>query len=98
MWSLHVLSPGLTNGVQSQLPTDCSGGHYLPHFDAFENLDPASRGPGDIWVGNRMATAMFYLSDLVGGNTAFPNIGVAARPSRGSAVFWSVVGMRFNYC
>ena len=80
--------------VPSQLTPDCSlctGGHYLPHFDAFENLDPASRGPGDIWVGNRMATAMFYLSDLVGGNTAFPNIGVAATPSRGSAVFWSVI-------
>ena len=31
---------------------------------------------------------MFYLSDLVGGFTAFPNMGVAARPSAGSAVFW----------
>ena len=31
---------------------------------------------------------MFYLSDLVGGFTAFPAMGVAARPSEGSAVFW----------
>lgn len=31
---------------------------------------------------------MFYLSDLVGGFTAFPVMGVAARPRAGSAVFW----------
>ena len=31
---------------------------------------------------------MFYLSSLVGGFTAFPNLGVAARPRAGTAVFW----------
>ena len=31
---------------------------------------------------------MFYLSDLAGGATAFPKIGVAARPRKGTAVFW----------
>lgn len=64
------------------------GGHYLPHYDSFEILDPQSRGLDNIWVGNRVATAMFYLSDLVGGYTAFPVLGKAATPSKGSAVFW----------
>ena len=31
---------------------------------------------------------MFYLSDLVGGFTAFPAMGVALKPSEGSAVLW----------
>ena len=31
---------------------------------------------------------MFYLSSLVGGFTAFPKLGVAARPREGTAVFW----------
>ena len=68
------------------------GGHYLPHFDAFDILDPQSAGPEGIWVGNRVATVMFYLSDLVGGATAFPKLGVAATPSKGAAVFWYNLG------
>ena len=64
------------------------GGHYLPHYDTFESLDPSSFTPGGEWVGNRIATVMFYISDVTGGNTAFPKLGVATRPSAGSAVFW----------
>ena len=29
------------------------GGHYLPHYDAFDVLDPQSRTPEGLWVGNR---------------------------------------------
>ena len=66
------------------------GGHYLPHFDAF---DPTLMPPGvwstnKLWVGSRIATVMFYLSDLIGGNTAFPKMGLAASPRKGTAVFW----------
>jgi len=66
------------------------GGHYLPHFDAFDSnlMPPDVWGTDRLWVGNRIATVMFYLSDLVGGSTAFPNMGVAATPRKGSAVFW----------
>ena len=66
------------------------GGHYLPHFDAFEPnlLPPDVWGTDKLWVGSRIATIMFYLSDLVGGSTAFPKMGVAATPKKGSAVFW----------
>ena len=64
------------------------GGHYLPHYDSFDILDPSSYTPDGVWVGNRMSTVMFYLSDVVGGATAFPSLGVAARPRAGSMVFW----------
>ena len=66
------------------------GGHYLPHFDAFDVLDGHAWADSNpkTWRGNRMATVMYYLSDLVGGATAFPTLGVAARPRRGTAVFW----------
>ena len=40
------------------------------------------------WVGNRLATVMFYLTDLQGGRTAFPSLGVSVQPRAGSAVFW----------
>ena len=45
-------------------------------------------GLDGLWVGNRIATVMSYLSDLVGGLTAFPNLGVDVTPRKGSAVFW----------
>ena len=64
-WQVGVYSPG---------------GHYLPHYDDFEILDPQSYTRDGTWVGNRIATAMAYLSDVEGGFTAFPNIGIAAQP------------------
>ena len=66
------------------------GGHYLPHYDTFDfDLpDPTSYTDQGQWVGNRMATVMYYLSDVVGGSTAFPRLGEATRATRGAAVFW----------
>jgi len=64
------------------------GGHYLPHYDTFQSLDPSAFTPAGEWVGNRIATVMFYLSDVTGGSTAFPKLGLATKPRKGSAVFW----------
>ena len=64
------------------------GGHYLPHYDSFEIPDPTSSTHTGLWVGNRIATVMFYLSHVLGGSTAFPQLGLATRATRGSAVFW----------
>ncbi|CAH2108424.1 unnamed protein product [Euphydryas editha] len=61
------------------------GGHYEPHFDfarkqenAFENFH-----------GNRIATVLFYMSDVAqGGATVFTELGLSVFPRRGAAVFW----------
>lgn len=63
------------------------GGHYEPHFDfarkeeknAFESLG----------TGNRIATVLFYMSDVAqGGATVFPDLQVAVWPKKGTAAFW----------
>jgi hypothetical protein len=51
------------------------GGHYLPHFDAFDIPDPQSVEPDGLWVGNRIATVMLYLSNLVGAVRPFLRLG-----------------------
>merc|ERR1712018_382368 len=52
------------------------GGLYYPHLDAFNKFDSQGKlTSGDHWVGNRLATAMIYLSDgIIGGGTAFPKL------------------------
>ena len=37
------------------------GGLYLPHHDAFEPIDVHAWAPNGTWIGNRIATAMFYV-------------------------------------
>uniref|UniRef100_A0A3P8SQY1 procollagen-proline 4-dioxygenase n=1 Tax=Amphiprion percula TaxID=161767 RepID=A0A3P8SQY1_AMPPE len=63
------------------------GGQYEPHLDfvrqhelyAFEELG----------TGNRIATWMFYMSDVpAGGATVFTEVKVAVWPIKGTAVFW----------
>ncbi|KAI4458942.1 prolyl 4-hydroxylase alpha subunit [Holotrichia oblita] len=63
------------------------GGHYEPHYDfAKKEETNSSRSFG---FGNRIATVLFYMSDVAqGGATAFVNLKVAVRPKKGTAVFW----------
>ena len=95
MTGLNVARPDntpITNIVESealQIGVYGPGGHYLPHYDMFDVMDPSSHLPDGTWVGNRISTVMFYLSDVVGGATAFPKLGVAARPRAGSMVYWN---------
>ncbi|GFN82226.1 prolyl 4-hydroxylase subunit alpha-1-like [Plakobranchus ocellatus] len=67
------------------------GGLYAPHEDSVR----ASRDLGAETSrqfkrsGDRMATWMFYLSDVqLGGATVFPALNLSVVPVKGSAVLW----------
>ncbi|RXG56831.1 Prolyl 4-hydroxylase subunit alpha-2 [Armadillidium vulgare] len=58
-----------------------TGGLYNPHPDFLILPEEAT--------GNRIATFMYYLSDVEkGGATVFPHLGVYLQPKKGSAAFW----------
>uniref|UniRef100_A0A182VPQ0 procollagen-proline 4-dioxygenase n=1 Tax=Anopheles minimus TaxID=112268 RepID=A0A182VPQ0_9DIPT len=64
------------------------GGHYLPHHDYAVPEEGKEAYPA-VGKGNRIATVMYYLSDVaIGGATVFPELGVSVFPRKGSAIFW----------
>ncbi|CAH1794564.1 unnamed protein product [Owenia fusiformis] len=64
------------------------GGHYEPHFDYARNT-PAEKHTFEEFRGNRIATVLFYMTDVeLGGATVFPTIGAKVFPKKGTAVFW----------
>lgn len=63
------------------------GGQYEPHFDFGRKDEPDAFK--DLGTGNRIATWLFYMSDVTaGGATVFPEVGAAVLPKKGTAVFW----------
>ncbi|KAF7669100.1 hypothetical protein LDENG_00247710 [Lucifuga dentata] len=63
------------------------GGQYEPHFDFGRKDEPDAFK--ELGTGNRMATWLFYMSDVpAGGATVFPDVGAAVWPKKGTAVFW----------
>ncbi|XP_068597900.1 prolyl 4-hydroxylase subunit alpha-1-like isoform X2 [Brachionichthys hirsutus] len=63
------------------------GGQYEPHFDFGRKDEPDAFK--ELGTGNRIATWLFYMSDVsAGGATVFPDIGAVVWPKKGSAVFW----------
>ena len=79
--------------VYFQVANYMNGGHYNPHHDyvmkekAPEHLIYLPES--SLYIGDRVATWMFYMSDVgEGGRTVFPRIGAAVKPKAGTAVFW----------
>ncbi|XP_051969032.1 prolyl 4-hydroxylase subunit alpha-1a isoform X1 [Xyrauchen texanus] len=63
------------------------GGQYEPHFDFGRKDEPDAFK--ELGTGNRIATWLFYMSDVpAGGATVFPEVGAAIKPMKGTAVFW----------
>ncbi|XP_046453899.1 prolyl 4-hydroxylase subunit alpha-1-like isoform X1 [Daphnia pulex] len=64
------------------------GGHYEPHFDYARKNETIGFNKDSGWR-NRIATWLFYMSDVeAGGATVFPALNVALWPQKGSAAFW----------
>ncbi|XP_067627169.1 prolyl 4-hydroxylase subunit alpha-1 [Eurosta solidaginis] len=64
------------------------GGHYAQHHDYF-HPDTDVKIFSSPEMGNRIATVLFYLTDVEqGGGTAFPYLKRLLMPKKGSAVFW----------
>ncbi|CAH8649975.1 unnamed protein product [Heterobilharzia americana] len=62
------------------------GGHYAPHFDFGRKRE---KDAFEVQNGNRIATIIFYLSDIqAGGATVFNRIGARVVPKQGAAGFW----------
>ncbi|XP_065202601.1 prolyl 4-hydroxylase subunit alpha-2-like isoform X3 [Planococcus citri] len=63
------------------------GGHYEPHFD-FARAEEKNAFKS-LGTGNRIATVLFYMSDVAqGGATVFPALDLALWPEKGTAAFW----------
>ncbi|EDV21668.1 uncharacterized protein TRIADDRAFT_59903 [Trichoplax adhaerens] len=81
---LSVLSEELTGldlsyAEKLQVANYGVGGHYSPHYDS-ASIDDDTGKP-------RLATIMFYLSDVdIGGATVFPDIGKAIFPRKTSEI------------
>jgi len=89
--SLYVRSQAATGmdlkaAEQLQIANYGIGGHYEPHFDhAREDEDKFT----DLNLGNRIATILFYLSNVdAGGATVFVAGKTAVFPTKNDAVFW----------
>ncbi|KAM6106119.1 LOW QUALITY PROTEIN: prolyl 4-hydroxylase subunit alpha-1 [Pterocles gutturalis] len=64
-----------------------SGRQYEPHFDFARANEPDAFK--ELGTGNRIATWLFYMSDVsAGGATVFPEVGASVWPKKGTAVFW----------
>ncbi|XP_052079644.1 prolyl 4-hydroxylase subunit alpha-1-like isoform X14 [Mytilus californianus] len=78
-----------SNTEQYQVVNYGVGGMYRPHLDALFEAASKSSGPDTNESGERIATVMFYLSDVMyGGATVFPNVKARVSVKKGSAAFW----------
>ncbi|XP_043655490.1 prolyl 4-hydroxylase subunit alpha-1-like isoform X2 [Drosophila teissieri] len=68
------------------------GGHYFLHTDYFDFASSnytGKRSRQSKVLGDRIATVLFYLSDVEqGGATVFGNVGYSVSPQAGTAIFW----------
>ncbi|XP_036322728.1 prolyl 4-hydroxylase subunit alpha-1 [Rhagoletis pomonella] len=76
----------LTSAEAMQVANYGVGGQYDPHFDFF---GPKTDAPNASLVEDRIATNMFYLSDVdQGGYTVFPRLNVYSEPAKGAMIMW----------
>ncbi|XP_068140891.1 prolyl 4-hydroxylase subunit alpha-2 [Drosophila tropicalis] len=78
---------GLIAGNKSELAAGNYGlGSYFPEHSDYRDIKVS---PQLNETGDRLATILFYLSDVEqGGQTIFPLANVTVQPKKGSALFW----------
>ncbi|GAA5163510.1 2OG-Fe(II) oxygenase [Viridibacterium curvum] len=78
----------IRNGEGLQILHYGVGGEYRPHFDFFPPEDKGSLTHLAMG-GQRVSTMVMYLNDVeAGGETIFPELGLAVSPQKGSAVYF----------
>ncbi|MDB5856510.1 MAG: 2OG-Fe(II) oxygenase superfamily protein, partial [Ramlibacter sp.] len=81
----------VANGEGLQVLRYASGGRSAPHFDFLLPANAANRASLER-SGQRVSTLVMYLNDPEqGGETVFPEAGIAVAPRKGSALY-------FEYC
>ncbi|XP_046858925.1 prolyl 4-hydroxylase subunit alpha-1-like isoform X2 [Xenia sp. Carnegie-2017] len=84
--SEHLTGLTFSTAEELQVNTYGMGGHYEPHYDHAQGHEDKF---SDLGTGNRIATLLFYMSDVeLGGGTAFINVGALVQPRKGDGVFW----------
>ncbi|XP_017131111.1 prolyl 4-hydroxylase subunit alpha-1 [Drosophila elegans] len=80
----------LTDSEKFQIINYGIGGHYNMHKDYFNiTTTHAMKNSMSELLGNRLATVLFYLTDVEqGGATVFPASGYTIYPRAGTALFW----------
>jgi prolyl 4-hydroxylase len=87
----QLMNLPLENGEGLQILRYRSGAQSMPHFDFLMPTNAASVASLER-SGQRVSTLVIYLNDVAqGGETVFPEIGLAVTPRKGSAVY-------FEYC
>jgi prolyl 4-hydroxylase len=87
----RLMNLPLENGEGLQILRYRSGAQSVPHFDFLMPTNAANVASLER-SGQRVSTLVIYLNDVAqGGETVFPEIGLAVTPRKGSAVY-------FEYC
>ena len=82
MINLHPSQAEPLSSIKYQL-----GQQYEPHHDCFGEEQLQKNRPE---CGNRIATALVYLSDVVeGGYTVFPHLNINIKPKKGRVLFFT---------
>ena len=90
----QLMNSPLENGEGLQVLRYGQGGHSAPHFDFLLPSNSANEA-SLARSGQRMSTLIVYLNDVPrGGETTFPEIGLAVTPRRGNAVYFEYANSR----
>ena len=76
-----VTGLSMTTSEELQVSNYGMGGHYEPHFDFARREE--SKAFASLGTGNRIATWLFYVSDVdLGGATVFPSLDLTLWPKK----------------